>query len=262
MNTAKTRLFEGKGTKGAGTGGDGGGSDAFNGNRAISRQIPSLEGVNPSATTIVSFLNNVFYPAIAPDALLNIDNPVREIGQSTAYTLTWDVLMRTNGITGITVDGTVITPTGGNQGGMVTGNFPTADGTYLKSMSVTDGNLSTGAEATVSYLPRMFWGTTSKDGLSDAPILDSDILALSGSELRSTRNKSFSGLGGGGTYIIFAFPAYFGTPQFVVNGLVNTAFTKVRANSNFVNAQGATIPMDVWVSDNLYNSPLDSVVIN
>jgi hypothetical protein len=105
----------------------------------------------------------------------------------------------------------------------------------------------------------LFWGTTAKNGTTQ-PILDADILALTGSELRGDRLKTFTNFGGGGTRLIFAIPATYGTPQFKVNGLSNTAFTKVRTGA-FVNQYGATVNMDVWVSDNIYNSPLDSVQI-
>ena len=108
----------------------------------------------------------------------------------------------------------------------------------------------------------MFWGTIAKDGLSDAPILDSDILALANSALQDNRNLSLTSFGGDGNYLIFAIPSSFGTPSFTINGLANTAFTLVRGGSNFVNAEGATIVMDVWVSYYQYNSPLASVIVN
>jgi len=259
MNTNKKRLFEGK-NKG-GTGGGDGDSSAFNGQRPITRQTPGIIGFNPDALTVIEFLENTFYPAVPPAVTLTVNDPVREIGQTVAYTLTWAVVRKSNNITGITVDGTAKAPTGGDQSGTQNGNLAATTGTYTKSMSATDGTLTGNASATVTYLPRMFWGTTTKNGGS-SPITDADILALAGSKLATERDLTLSNFGGGAAYLVFAFPSSFGTPSFVVNGLANTAFTKVRSASNFVNAQGATIVMDVWISNNFYNSALDSVIIN
>jgi hypothetical protein len=251
----KSKIYEGKQR----TGGSGGGGDsAFNGQRPITRQTPGLNGVNPDALTVIEMLENVFYPAVAPAATLSVDNPTREIGADPDYTLTWAVIKNTNNITGITVDGTAETPTGASQGGTESGTLAGTTGSFTKNMSVTDGTLTGTASATVTYKPRMFWGNTSKT----AGITDADIKALASSELRTDRLKTFANIGGGGEYLMFAFPSSFGTPSFVVNGLANTAFSKIRSASNFVNAEGATIVMDVWISDNFYSSPLSSLIIN
>lgn len=217
-----------------------------------------LEGVTPGGDNLATVLENVLYPAVAPSAAISINNPIREIGESTAYTLNWSVTKNTNPITAITVDGMAVTGiTGNSQASTKSGNVATSSGSYSFGITVTDGALSSTATATIQYLMRMFWGTINKNsGISDA-----DILALAGSELRSNKTKSFTNFGGGGLYLIFAFPTGWGNPAFTVNGLTNTAFTKVRSNSAFVNVQGATVQMDVWVSDNVYNSPLGTLAI-
>jgi len=259
MNIQKQKIWGGKQATGSG---GGGGSDAFNGERDITRNTPGILGFDPNTTTVVAFLEQVFYPPIPPECAISVDDPIREIGQSDAYTLTWEVTGKTNTVTGITVDGTAITPTGGDQSGTQTGNFANPYDSYTKSMTATDGTLSSSASCTVQYFPRMFWGTIAKDGLSDAPILDSDILALANSNLQATRDLTLTDFGGGAQYLIFAIPSSYGTPSFVINGLANTAFTNVRPTSSFVNAEGATIIMDVYVSIYLYNSPLDSIIVN
>ena len=259
MNTNKSRLFEGK-RIGIG-GGDGGGDSAFNGQRPMTRNTPGILGVNPDAATVIEMLEKVFYPLVAPICHLSVNNPTREVGEGADYILTYEVIKQTGNITGIIVDGQVITPTGGNQTGTIAGTLPDVTGYYQKSMSVTDGNLTGTASVIINYLARVFWGTTAKNGISN-PILDIDILGLSGSALSANKDKSLANFGGGATRLIFAFPSILGKPTFTVNGLENTAFTKVRAASNFVNIQGATLTMDVWVSDNIYNSPLASIIIS
>ncbi|MBC8051872.1 MAG: hypothetical protein H7Y13_02290 [Sphingobacteriaceae bacterium] len=233
----------------------------FNGNRPISRATPGIEGVTPGGDDLKTVLENVLYPAVAPIATISIDRPTREIGENPNYTLTWAVTKKTNPIVSILVDGQAITVSGLSQNGTKNGTFSAITGTFSRAMSVTDGGgLSDSENVIVTYLLRMFWGTTEKNGTSQ-PISDADILALASSELRSNRLKSFTNFGGGSTRLIFAIPTAFGTPQFLTNGLANTAFTKVRTDSDFVNQQAATVKMDVWVSDNIYNSPLDSVQI-
>jgi len=253
MNSSKSRIWEGK--SGSASVGSGGG--AFNGNRPISREEWPAN-VNVGTGTVTDFLEKVFFPPVAPDCSISVDNPVREVGQTTAYTLTWAAVKKTNPITGITVDGNAIPVTGEDQDGTAEGNVAAAIGAYVKSITVTDGELSQTKSCSITYRARMFWGTIAKDGTTQ-PITDADVLALPGSELRDDFKKTFAGFGGDGKRLIFAFPALFGTPSFYINGFAVTAFTKVRSASAFVNAYGATVSMDVWVSDNAYNSPLASV---
>ena len=131
-------------------------------------------------------------------------------------------------------------------------------------VQAASGNDTKTDSISASFMMKLYWGTTSKDG-SSQPILDSDILSLQ-QEFRSNRLKSFTNFGGGGQRIIIVVQRgsgadNWGEAAFKVNGLANTAFTKVRSASSFVNAAGYGSPVDVWVSDNVYNSPLDNFEI-
>lgn len=251
----RTKIY--RPTEGGSGNGAGDGSDIeFNGNRPVTRNTPGMVGITPGGNNLKAFLENLIYPAVAPIANLSIDRPTREIGENPAYTLTWSVVKKTNPISSIIVDGQGFTVTGVDQNGTKTGTFPQTTGTHTRSMTVSDGMLSDSKSVTVTYLPRMLWGTTTKS----SGITDADILALSGSELRADFLKSFSNFGGGGTRLIFVVPQIFGMPSFKINGLANTAFTVVRSNS-MVNQHGANIPVFVVISDNIYNSQLDSLQI-
>lgn len=257
MNTNKSKLFEGKKN---GTGGASQADVEFNGNRPISRAVTGLQGVNLGTSGIKDTLEALLFPAVAPTCSISVNNPSREFGQSGTYTLTWNAVKQTNPISVITVDGTSITPTGASQSGTKNGISSTAVGTYTKYITVSDGSLSSTASATITYQYRAYWGTSAKNGTTQ-PITDADILALAGSALTGTRARTLNNFGGGNTRLVFAWPTSFGDPTFVINGLTNTAFTKVRSASSFVNAQGATLQVDVWVSDNLYNSALSTVEV-
>lgn len=82
-----------------------------------------------------------------------------------------------------------------------------------------DGTNTTTANRSISFRARRWWGTSPLDTFNS-----SDILTLQNSELASNRQQTRT-INGGGNYIWFAFPTSFGTPNFVVNGLPNTAFT-------------------------------------
>ncbi|WP_113636109.1 hypothetical protein [Nubsella zeaxanthinifaciens] len=256
MNTVKTKIYQ-PSENGTGSGTGSGGDLSFNGERPISREVIGLKGVTPTGSNLKTVMENVLYPAVAPDAALTVNDPVREIGASTAYTLNWTVTKNTNPITGIMVDGIAVTPTGVSQSGTRSGNFPAAAGSFAKAITVTDGSQSNTKSVTVKFLARM-WASNinKKTGITDA-----DILALAGSELREDRFRSFTNFGGGGLYPIFVVPVAFGMPAFNVNGLTNTDFTVVRSNSPFVNANGATVMVNVIVFNNIYNSPLNSLAI-
>ena len=61
-------------------------------------------------------------------------------------------------------------------------------------------------------------------------------------------------------YLFFAWPTIFGTPVFKINGLSNTAFTKVKSNFAFSNEQGFSgVNYDVWISNTVYGTSTISI---
>jgi hypothetical protein len=260
MNWVTSRIFGGNTSSGPGGGGGGDVTDIlFDATHPITRDTPGIDGVNLGTSTVKTTLQALLFPAVAPGASISVNNPIREIGASGAYTLSWTATENTNPITGITVDGVAETPTGSTQSGTQSGTVSpiNAEGIFTKAMSDTDGTLTGNASCSIQYMPRMFWGTNASNGSPS----DATILALANSSLATGFALNLTNFGGGGLYLVFAWPSSFGSPQFIVNGLNNTAFTKVRSASNFVNGQGATVVMDVWTSNNLYNSPLGTVIV-
>jgi hypothetical protein len=82
-----------------------------------------------------------------------------------------------------------------------------------------------------------------------------------GSELSTNLTKTYTNMNGNGNYLIFAFPSTFGNPSFIVNGLSNNAFTKVKSNFLFTNQFGYITNYDVWISNTIQNSPLNINII-
>lgn len=242
--------------------------------------------------TVQDALDKVLYPYVAPAPSISASNANRQFGDSTAVTLTWSVVKKSNAITSITVSGTSVTPTGGNQNGtkatFATHSVsPTATSeSQSYSMVAGDGTSTPSAIATVTWMNRIYWGRVDLSGVGNpnltlnpgnaalvgSAVTDTVIKALTGagvspgSALTTTWSKTYANINGGGLYLVWAFPASFtgtngSTPTFIVNNLPNTAFTKVRSNFAFVNNFGFSgVNYNVWVSNTAYNSPVTIVI--
>lgn len=198
----------------------------------------------------------------------------REFGAGTVVSLVWSVFVGSSIITSINVNGNVIVPTGGNQNG-VAGPFNSVSNVNTTfGMTAYDGTTYVNASTSVTWSNRRYWGTSNIFGVLNS----TQIQALggitiyagigagagvgSGSELSTTRVQTRNGINGGGNYLTFAWPTSFGTPSFVINGLPNTAFTKIQSAYAFVNQYGYTASYDVWMSNTAQNSPITLFQIN
>jgi hypothetical protein len=268
------------------------GSNDVTYNRTLPSTAATIGGVPTGSTfsgTVQDVLDRVFYPYAAPSVSLSVASPnPREFGYSTLLSLNWSVTRNGNTpITVITVDGSGIIPTGNSQTGTKTPVYGTYSVATINSstqqtnifyMSVSDGVSSPSTSGTLYWQNKRYWGRvdlssignpnlTSNPGL--APLVstvttDTIIKALTGagangqafgSELSTTKTKTYDGIDGNGWYLIFAWPSSVAssyTPSFSVNGLPNTAFTRVRTNSPLVNQYGITANYEVWVSNTTY----------
>lgn len=238
----------------------------------------------PTPTTMQDMWNQLLYPYVAPGVSIS-GGGVREFGSSNAVTLNWTVTKNSEDIQSIVVNGVpeIGAPFTTNQSGFQNA-FATQDIPTTFTITANDGTSTVSATTTVTWQSRRYWGrvdlssignpnlTTNPGAVSSiVPLLnDAVILALngagvgSGSELNANSiSKTYNGINGSGQYLVFAWPSSFSnsqTPQFVVNGLPNTAFTRIRNNSPFVNAFGYTTNYEVWISNTLQNSPLNIVI--
>ena len=252
-------------------------------------------GTTFSSRTMQQMWDALLYPYIAPGRALSIAaNSSREYGFSTAVTLNWSVTKNTNSITTIIVDGSPQSPTGNSQAGTkpTTATHstvpvsPSATQTYF--MSVGDGSTVQSASTTLTWITRIYWGKidlssienpnlTSNPGsasLCGSLATDSLIQSLDGAnanglaygtELNSSKNKTYTNINGAGNYLIFAWSSIVAgatSPIFTVNGLASSAFTRIRTNSPFVRNGGGVsgytgVNYEVWISNTLQNSPLN-----
>lgn len=100
--------------------------------------------------------------------------------------------------------------------------------------------------ATLSFLDKRYWGVGT---VTEPDQVDSAfVLGLSGSELSSSKTKTFTVNAGAGQYIYYAIPASFGTPVFYVGGFEG-GFDVINT-FEFTNASGYKTNYNVWKSTN------------
>jgi hypothetical protein len=239
--------------------------------------------------------NNLLYPYVAPSISLG-PTFQREYGATQgllfeSITLNWSVIKNSQNITSINIDGQSVTPiiTGNSQNGTyrVTGTHslsPGASQINTFTLTVNDGNQIVSTNTTITWSSKIYWGSIDLGGVNltinsgalpqvSSLCNDISILSLSGAgvgtgsilaAMNNTRkDKVYNNINGGGRHLIFAWPTSLPdstNPIFTVNGLSNTAFTRVRTSSPFTNQYGFTTNYEVWVSNTLQNSPLDITI--
>lgn len=242
-----------------------GGNTAFNGNRAITRNTPGLIGVTAGGSSVVDFLENVFFPRVAPAATISIaGGHTKEFGASLNITVNFSITKNTEDILTAKINGVDVLNGSGSQSGTHTFTLTSYTNTTF-SLVVTTLSDNVTVNAHLTWLSRIYWGRQANalSGLSDAQILALNGAGVgTGSNLQANKNLTLNGINGAGQYLVFAFPASYGEPAFTVNGLPNTAFTKVRSNSAFLNQFGYSVNYNVYVSNTVQNSPIASFIIN
>lgn len=249
----------------------------------------------PTPQTVQQMFNAILYPYTTPIISLT-PNTIKEYGQSLTHNLTWSVTKRSNPILSVVVNGFTITTILPNQlfqtgTRNVSGTYSSISGSFPVSttnnflMTVNDGTTNTTTIATLTWMNRIYWGTIDLSGLafpnpnltlnpSYATFVTSAITSNliktlngagvgTGSELSITKNKTYNQINANGKYLIFAWPSSVSgatTPTFTVNGLPNTAFTRVNTAWVFTNQFNATTNYEVWVSNTAYNSAANIIV--
>lgn len=237
----------------------------------------------PTPQTIQQMFDKILYPYVAPTISL-YTNVIREYGSNLSYTFNWSVTKKSYPIQTVVIDGFNITGiTGNSQTGSrnVSGTYsyplsPSTTNTF--AMNVYDGSQTTTTNATITWMNKIYWGTidlstlafTNPDltlypqySVDISNLVTSNLIKALNSELSTTKNKTYTDINGAGNYLIFAWPSSVSgstTPSFSVNGLPNTAFTRVKTGWSFVNAGGITTNYEVWVSNTLQNSPLNIII--
>ena len=230
--------------------------------------------------SIQDALDRIFYPYVSPGASITSWSQ-KEFGDPTGYSfnLSWTATQNSNSITQIIVNGVLqtLSPLSGTVPATSThSNTPGLQSTQVYNINVMDGISSTTSSTTVSWRNKIYWGvldgtTVGNPDLTSFPgsasslgslVSSATILGLN-SELSLTKNKTYTGINGGGKYLIFAWPSSVPgstLPSFTVNGLPNTAFTSVQSAWPFTNYWGFVSNYEVWISNTIQNSPLNIII--
>jgi hypothetical protein len=261
----------------------------------------AIGGVLPGSTfsgSVQDALDRIFYPYISPGGSLTSWSQ-KEYGDSSGYnfSLSYTAVVNSNPLTSIIVNGTPkpLTPLSGTQPTSSTHSSvnptsnPGTQQTY--TMTISDGTSTTTKNTTITWRNRIFWGRINLSSIGNPNltinpgsastvssfILSSTLLGLNGaaanglaygSELSTTKSKTYNNINGfdglSGNHLIFAWPSNMSgayTPTFTVNGLMSSAFTRVRNNWQFTNSFGFSgSDYEVWVSNTIQNSPLNIVI--
>ena len=123
----------------------------------------------------------------------------------------------------------------------------------LQGTNTNGGNFS--GTGTITFQHKRYWGTHPGNALpTDTAIINANGAGVgTGSQFATSRVKNYDGISGGGTnHLFFAFPASFGDPTFVINGLQNDSFTEY--TTSFENDSGHIEDYVVWVSNTPYGT--------
>jgi len=237
----------------------------------------SIGGISAGSTfsnkTMQEMWDKLLYPYIGPSSGLS-PNVAREFGGSNQITLTYTATKNTNSLTSIILyknGSPIYTVPGGpfnvSQSGTYTSNATQNVNTSF-SVVVNDGTSTSSAGVSFNWYNAVYWGKTPNFALPSMSVVGTQPAWAdgagvgSGKSLASSRSGNYSGINGSGQYLVFAWPTSFGNPTFTINGLPNTAFTKIGSSISYVNMNLYTENYDVWISNTAQNSPITSFVIS
>ena len=260
---------------------------------------PGNVGGIPQGSTfsgsIQQVLDQIFYPYVQPVPTISpIGSGILEFGSPLNVTLNYNVNLGSKSLIPgtLTVDSVVKTfpPYFGSHLTSATHSASpiTASESDIFLISVSDGtNVVTGTQ-TLYWQNNIYWGKIDLTSIGNPNLTlypgsassvaslctDSAILSLTGAgangvlygeEFSVSKSKTYKSINGTGQYLIFAWPSTVPqatSPIFKVNGVINTAFTRVRTSSPFVNSQGFSgTDYEVWVTNTAYHSPVDVEII-
>ena len=182
----------------------------------------TVGGIEPgyfSGASMQDMWYDLLNPLVNPSCSISCTDSTREYGDpSTTTTLNWSVIKGTNIITSINVNGSPITPTGGNQSGS-NGATVTINVTNTYGINCSTGSESTNSSTSVRYRLRRFWGPNSSILLNNSDVLQFESDGTS--ELSTSRNKTYT-QSCNNEYIYYCYPESWGDATFTVNGFTVT----------------------------------------
>lgn len=255
------------------------------------------QGETFNEATLSDMFDKLLYPYIAPSPSITGGQILEYGDSISPRTLSWSVTTTSELLNSIlfsaTFAGTTISPSSvipntslGVQSGTVnvglthsTSSVPVStinqfimtinddEGTYTNNSSYTWRNKRYWGKIDLSSIGNPNLTTNPSSITAVQSLVNSGIVnglsgagVGSGNELTTSKNKVYNGMNGAGDYLIFAWPSNVSnsqSPNFSVNGLPSSAFTRVHNNWTFTNSFGFQTNYEVWISNTLQNSPLN-----
>jgi hypothetical protein len=244
-------------------------------------------GTTFSNQSIQQIFDNMFYPYIGPSLSISGSPTLIEYGNSSQkVNISFTVASKKNNCTSIVVSyvsgsqsfGPYLSNT--SNSGYVNNITPSLNTITNLTLSLSDYNSSNGSggphviSTPISWSNRRYYGVIDltsygNPDLTNTPSATSSIYSAftdslirgltgagggPGSDLNNSRIQTRT-MTGNGSYLVFAWPSSYnvGAPAFYTGStLQNTAFTKIRSNSPFVNSYGYTTNYDVWITNTRY----------
>lgn len=205
-------------------------------------EAPGIAGIlnYKPGVSIADALDKALYPGLSITAMTVAPSQIEQ-GASVAVTVAWTV---SGSVTGQTLEGEAVPVADRSK------VFPAVSASNVFDLTVQDdeapgGAVSANRSASVTVLPRRFWG------VADAPALGSaGVVTLAGSELSAARPKSLTveGDAAPGKYAYYAYPASLGEPAgYKIYGFDETP---VRTLVSVTTPAGATLDYIVLRSPN------------
>lgn len=141
--------------------------------------------------------------------------------------------------------------------GTVTGNSKTSvvnltsNTTY--TLTANDGTTTVTSNTSVTFLNKVYWGTSANTTLSN-----SEILSLNSNVLSSTKNRTIT-LNGNGQYIYYCYPASMGGATFTFNG---SSVILEKTTLSVTNTLGDVTLYNIYKTGAIQNGTNLSITIN
>ncbi len=237
----------------------------FNGKRPITGSVAT--GQNPNTNDLVAWLNSVFYPSQAPVATLTggITYEMSSPSIPSVTNLSWSYgrQLATENISTVTINqgvGSVFT-TQPSAGGYVNGTIPVTvtpnnNTTFTLTVTTIDGKTAT-ASTSVSFLPKKFWGRTSKTAADINDLFNS---SGGGTQLSANKSGTYNIMASGSNRVFVAYPTTLGDLTSInIGGLESIeAFSKTVISYTSVN--GYTQNYNVYTSNNETGGNVTAVI--
>jgi len=226
------------------------------------------KGTNFSGQTLGELFEGLFHPYVLPSLTISFSTLSKFKGQSPNLSANWSLDRGSDDIVSFSINSLTVSVTGISQSGTsALAAIQWEDTTF--TASVSDGLNTVTTSARFLWTEKVWWGTSEYFGVTYS---SSQIQSLpSSSDKRELDlifdDKSLPRLNGSGDYLVFAWPSYFGTPVFFVNGLVNNAFTKIHGSGStfsqsvLYTSGSYTQSYDLWMSNTQQYSPIDHLKI-